>query len=143
MKLRTERAVFLFTLFLMISAFAAGQLGGEHSQITSYATSEFASPITSQVTNEAAFNFEDATSLEDYLDVVWSSVGEGTMDMIIAFGIVFAIFVIGLGMVGDIAKNDGARRAMMIFAVFASFGTTYYINVNNIPFTANISYASL
>jgi hypothetical protein len=141
MQLRTERAVFLFTLFLMIGAFAVGQ-SGDISNITGFATSDFNSPITGQATQEA-WNFEGANELGDYIDVVWNSLGEKAMDMIMAFGIVFAIFVIGLGLVGDIAKNDQASKAMNVFAVFASLGTAYYVNVNNVPFSTFIGEYSL
>jgi hypothetical protein len=139
MKLRTERAVFLFTLFLMISAFAAGQYSGDLSgEVTGFVTGEFASPITGQVSKENAWNFEDAAGVEDYLDVVWSSLGEGTMDMILAMGIVFAMMSIGLSLVPKLGDNAEGKRAFNIFAAMSGFGTAYYVNVNNIPFAAFI-----
>jgi len=89
------------------------------------------------------WDFSDAQDVGGYIDVISYSLGEKTIDFIMAFGIVFAALYMGFGMMGSMgggfSMNDQVKTAQTAFAAFAGLGTAFYVNMNEIPFTNYIA----
>lgn len=89
-----------------------------------------------------AWDFSNAQDTGGYIDVITYSLGEKTIDFILAFGVVFSALYMGLNMIsfgGGFTEDKAVKTSKGGFAVFAAMGTAFYVNMNAIPFTAFIA----
>ena len=117
MESRLERTVFLFTLILMLGAFAAGQFAGS-ADITGFASST------------DAWNYEGAETAGDYLEVTFDSLGDGAVDFIVSFIAIMAAFTLAGSTLmkagGAFGESTEAKAAINLFGVAAALGGSIY-----------------
>ena len=128
MTFRIDRRVFLAVVFVLMISFVG---------------SVFDSNITGLATAEDAWDFDNANTVSEYIDVIWLSLGDEVMDFAIAFGVIFATMSMGLGMAfskssDSYGSGSQDKNSMTVFAVFGGIAGAYYVNVNNIPFASFI-----
>jgi hypothetical protein len=137
MKPQIERVLLVVTFILILSSFALGKMP---AGITGMAVAD----------DQLAWDFAESGTLSEYIDIVWFSVGEGTMDMIVTFIVVYAVISLALALVGDFGassygggEKETVKAAMQVLAVGMAISATYYVSVNNFKFTVFLAKYSL
>ena len=140
MESRVERAVFLLTLFLLVGAFAAGQIASGGTSVTGFAVSD-------------AWQFEEGMGVFEILDEVFESLGEQTLGFIGLFLVVFIgmwyasrIFAKGresdLGITGDTSNQVQVWLSAAV-AFVTSVSVVFFSDINPLPYLTYVGIALL
>jgi hypothetical protein len=141
MKPNIGKKVFITTIILFLLAIVFSSSGISLNSVTG------ASITGALITDGDAWDFSEANGLSEYIDIVWSSLGDKSIDLIVTFIVVFAVFSMGLGMLGEFGRTgmggDSIKNSMQLLSVGAAISSVYYVNTQGIEFTLFLARYSL